>query len=265
MSFWVLVQVLMDLILLATVVFLWAKLSRPVKDDPRLSRGLQLLQSKISVLEDLSDRTETQVHQVTSLMEQKLKEIQGQVLVADKQIQKIEASMSRSLEVAKIFQDKIPHQEIIERQNTIKYVKAARMAHQGATVEEIAREVSLSHGEIEFISKVNRDQLQFDENDLPGWIRDELEIAAPAPTPGFKTEKTELSQLGDKFRQALHHKPMPQQMVEAAPGATTTPPAAPQEQTRSLPRVTTSVQTRDQVRKVEFPRIDRNEMSRNLG
>lgn len=254
MSFWVLVQVLMDLILLATVVFLWAKLSRPAKDDPRLSRGLQLLQSKISVLEDLSDRTETQVHQVTSLMEQKLKEIQGQVLGADKQIQRIEASMNRSLEVAKIFQDKIPHQEIIERQNTIKYVKAARMAHQGATAEEIAREVNLSSGEIEFISKVNKDQLQFDENDLPGWIREELAIEAPAQATGFKTEKTELSQLGDKFRQAFHHPAMPQQMVE--PVAVVPKP---------LPKVTTSVQTRDQIRKFEFPRVDKNEMSKNLG
>jgi uncharacterized phage infection (PIP) family protein YhgE len=268
MSFWVLIQVLTDLILAATVVFLWAKLSRPTKDDPRLSRGLQLLQSKISVLEDLSDRTETQVHQVNSLMEQKVKEMQNQVLLADKQIQKIESSMGRSLEVAKIFQDKIPHQEIIERQNTIKYVKAARMAHQGASVEEIAREVNLSHGEIEFISKVNKEQLQFDENDLPGWVREELEIQPQVQTPGFRTEKTELSQLGDKFRQALQQQQntVPQQMVESAVPQNPLPPESLVVEVRKpLPKVSTSVQTRDQIRKFEFPRVERNDISRNLG
>ncbi len=88
-------------------------------------------------------------------------------------IQKIEASMGKSLEVAKIFQDKIPHQEIIERQNTAKYVKAARLAHQGMAVSEIAAQVDLSMGEIEMIAKLNREQLQFSEEDLPEWAQDE--------------------------------------------------------------------------------------------
>ncbi len=174
MSFWGLVQIFIDIVLLATIGFLWAKLSRPQKDDPRLSRGLQLLGSKISILEDLSDRTETQVKQLTSLMEQKVREIQTILLEAENQIQKIDQSMIKSLEVAKIFQDKIPHQEIIERQNTIKYVKAARMAHQGASIEEIVSAVDLPRGEIEFIAKVNRDQLQFSEQDLPAWAKQEL-------------------------------------------------------------------------------------------
>jgi mannose/fructose/N-acetylgalactosamine-specific phosphotransferase system component IIB len=173
MSFWVLLQVLVNLVWLAGIVGMWFKLNRPVKDDPRLSRGLQLLQSKISILEDLSDRTEHQVQQLTHLLEQKAKDVQSHIHKADRQIQNIDNSMNRSLEVAKIFQDKIPHQEIIERQNTVKYVKAARMAHQGASVEEILQSVDLTRGEIEFITKVNRDQLQFSEQDLPEWARDE--------------------------------------------------------------------------------------------
>jgi len=60
-SFWILLQVVFDFLALAGVVAVWIKITRPSKDDPRLSRGLQLLQTKISVLEDLSDRTETQV------------------------------------------------------------------------------------------------------------------------------------------------------------------------------------------------------------
>lgn len=173
MSFWFLFQILVNLILVAGVVGLWIRLNRPPKDDPRLSKGLQLLQSKIAVLEDLSDRTETQVNQLTALLEQKVKDIQSKIQAADKQVAKIEQSMQKSLEVAKIFQDRIPHTEILERQNTIKYVKAARLAHQGLSVEDIAGQVDLSRGEIEFIAKVNRDQLMFCEDSLPGWIQDE--------------------------------------------------------------------------------------------
>ncbi|ASD65555.1 hypothetical protein B9G79_15295 [Bdellovibrio bacteriovorus] len=165
----------MNLILLAGVVGMWVRLNRPPKDDPRLSKGLQLLQSKIAVLEDLSDRTETQVNQLTALLEQKVKDIQAKIQAADKQIGKIEQNMQKSMEVAKIFQDRIPHTEIIERQNTVKYVKAARMAHQGSSVDEIAREVDLSRGEIEFIAKVNRDQLMFCEDSLPEWANEEME------------------------------------------------------------------------------------------
>lgn len=177
MSFWMLVQIFVNLVLLAGFGFVWFRLNRPAKDDPRLSRGLQLLQSKIAVLEDLSDRTETQFHQITNLMEQKIRDVQGYIVQAEKQVQKIESSMGKSLEVAKIFQDKIPHQEIIERQNTVKYVKAARLAHQGLSVEEISQQVDLSRGEIEFIAKVNRDQLQFSEADLPAWAQEDAEGA----------------------------------------------------------------------------------------
>ncbi len=234
MSFWILIQVIFDFVALAGFVAVWVKLNRPAKDDPRLSRGLQLLQTKISVLEDLSDRTETQVSQLTALMEHKVKEIQQQILNADKHVQMVEASISKSMEVAKIFQDRIPHQEIVERKNTIKYVKAARMAHQGATVDEISQQVDLSRGEIEFIAKVNKNQLQFSEEDLPEWIQKETsennqnkqtiseydfiesqEGPVPAVQPAVpaseitqqplmkKEDRITLSDLGDRFRQAM--------------------------------------------------------------
>lgn len=170
MSFWVFAQIFVDFILLAGIVGILIRSQRPQKDDPRLSKGLQLLQSKIAVLEDLSDRTELQVNQLTTLLEQKCRELQQQVQASEKQLLKIEQSTQKSLEVAKIFQDRIPHTEILERQNTIKYVKAARLAHQGLSAEEIANQVDLSSGEIEFISKVNRDKLMFCEESLPEWV-----------------------------------------------------------------------------------------------
>jgi len=160
-SFWFLLQLLVNIVLFAGVVGVWVRLSRPPKDDPRLSKGLQLLQSKIAVLEDLSDRTETQVNQLTALLEQKVKDIQAKIQASEKQIAKIDQSMEKSKEVAKIFQDRIPHNEILERQNTIKYVKAARLAHQGMNVDEIASQVDLARGQIEFHAKVNREQLMF--------------------------------------------------------------------------------------------------------
>lgn len=231
MSFWVLVQVLVNLILVAGVVGIWMRFQRPQKDDPRLSKGLQLLQSKIAVLEDLSDRTEIQVQQLTMLLEQKVREIQQQVQLSDRQLQKIEQSMQKSLEVAKIFQDRIPHNEIVERQSTIKYVKAARLAHQGMSVHEIAAQVDLSLGEIEMIAKVNKDQLMFCEESLPEWAQastkpeliskdtdvdsfQESRIDMEAPlsrespvdlSKAFEIPKADqdaLKKLGDAFRQA---------------------------------------------------------------
>lgn len=171
MSFWALLLVAVNICLGIGLFILWARTKRRPQDDPRLTRGLQLLQSKISVIEDLSDRTEHQVEQLNRLMESKVKQIQQKIMEADVQIQKIEQSMQKSLEVADIFQDKIPHEEIIERNNMLKYVQAAQMAHQGVSVEDIVRAIDLPRGEVEFISKVNRDQLMFSEQDLPEWAK----------------------------------------------------------------------------------------------
>lgn len=180
MSAWALIQVIIDIFAALGFFVIIMRMSRAPKDDPRMSRGLQLLQSKISVLEDLSDRTEQQVSQLTAILDQKTKEVQAKVQLADQHVHEIRVSMERSLEVAKIFQDKIPHEEIIERQNTLKYVQAARLAHQGAGADEIAQKVDLPKGEIEFIAKVNREQLMFNEESLPEWAK--AEPGAPAPT-----------------------------------------------------------------------------------
>jgi Protein of unknown function (DUF2802). len=243
-SFWVLSQVLVNIILLAGIVGMWVRLNRPPKDDPRLSKGLQLLQSKIAILEDLSDRTETQVTQLTALLEQKVKDIQAKIQSSEKQISKIDQSMQKSLEVAKIFQDRIPHTEILERQNTIKYVKAARLAHQGLSVDEIAAQITdLSRGEIEFIAKVNRDQLMFCEDSLPEWANNDAEVLAndeneveemsfhsPLQKESVsdisnvfevpKADTSSLKKLGDAFKAACDE-------VEAAHAAPVKSPLAP--------------------------------------
>jgi vacuolar-type H+-ATPase subunit I/STV1 len=290
---------LVDLILLAAIAFLWVKLNRPQKDDPRMSRGLQLLQSKIAVLEDLSDQVETQVQQITALIEAKAKEVQNQIHASEKQLQKIEASMGKSLEVAKIFQDRIPHQEIIERQNTMKYVKAARLAHQGVSLEEITEQVDLTRGEIELIAKVNRDNLQFSEDDLPEWAKKEnssiitetvLENFVSAPLSAAaalegqllarledRAPHSSLSNLGEKFR-ASNHVIQDSGFVPTRATARTTPapiqaharpaiempgggvaPPAAVKKIMVKETATTSTGKTVQIQKVVFPRLDLND------
>ncbi len=200
MSSWVLLQIIFNLVIAAGLVVFWIRLKRPAKDDPRLSRGLQILQSKIAVLEDLADRSDRQVQQLTELLETKARHLNGKLIEADQKILKIEQAMDRSLEVAEIFQDKIPHHEIIERQNTIKYVKAARMAHEGVGIEAIVDELDLPREQVEFIAKVNRDQLMFDQDQLPEWAKRGLE------NKGFGQEddsqRESLKKLGENFRLA---------------------------------------------------------------
>lgn len=171
MSIFVIIQWVLMVFLGLAVFILYVRQSKRPKDDPRLSRGLQLLQSKIAVLEDLSDRTDTQGKQMMTLIEQRVQRLQKKMLDAEAMVRKIEQSMHKSLEVAEIFQDRIPHEEIIERKNTIKYVSAARLAHQGKSVEEISLELGIPKSEVEFIVKVNKDRVLFDEESLPGWVR----------------------------------------------------------------------------------------------
>lgn len=285
MSFMALAQLLFDVVAVSLLVGVFFRLGRPAKDDPRLSKGLQLLQSKISVLEDLSDRTEVQVKQLTTILEQKVKEIQAQIQDAEKQISKIEMSTTKSLEVAKIFQDRIPHQEIIERQNTAKYVKAARMAHQGSSIEEIASAVDLSRGEIEFIAKVNRDQLMFNEDALPDWAREEGAGLADSDSDGIsidfssafevpRVENNNLKKLGDEFRRAVQDmKESPpttsvasvataptQSKPTTAPAVTgTTQQATATQATNSQTQATTIIEQNGKkmvVRPLVFPKID---------
>jgi hypothetical protein len=168
---WTLAQLVIDLFLITGCIVMWVRLQKPPQDDPRLSRGLQLLQSKITILEDLSDRTEHQVKQLTQILDQKTRHIQDKILQGESQVLKIEQSMQKSLEVAEIFQDRIPHEEVLERKRTIEYVKAARLSNQGKTLDEILRLVDLPREQVELIAKFNREQLMFDENALPEWAR----------------------------------------------------------------------------------------------
>jgi hypothetical protein len=208
--------------LLATIVFnifvvlaiaiLWIRMLRPPKEDPRLSRGLQLLQSKIAVIEDLSDRTDNQVQQLMRILDERAKLLQTKMLQAEELTVKIEHSMRKSLDVAEIFQDKIPHEEIIERNQQSKYVLAAKLAHDGLTVDEILAQVELPRSEVEFIAKVNREELTFDPSLLPEWAKPKgehgQELEAKMVEKVFHNPKPDLSALQkveENFKQSVRH------------------------------------------------------------
>lgn len=271
-----LIQVAID-IFLGVGLFLCAmRLARAPKDDPRLSRGLQLLQSKIAVLEDLSDKSETLVHQLTSLLDQKSRDVQARIEEAERHVHAVQTSIQRSLEVARIFEDKIPHQEIIERRTTTKYVQAARLAHQGLSPAEIAKRVDLSAGEIEFIAKVNKDRLMFSEDRLPAWADEQPhEQAEQQPAESTESEPSFLSSptassipprpmlefvepdgvptledLGERFRQAAS------QGVEISMAPVAIYSRAPEPEPIPEPAPEQAPEPEPAIRKFEFPRID---------
>lgn len=199
MSIWLLASIVVHIFVLTAIAILWVRMLRPPKEDPRLSRGLQLLQSKIAVIEDLSDRTDNQVQQLMRILDERTKALQSKMLLAEEMTRKIEHSMHKSLEVAEIFQDKIPHQEIIERNQQSKYVLAAKLAHDGLSADEIAKQVDLPRNEIEFIAKVNREELTFDPTQLPEWAKPKgehrIELEAKMVERVFHSQAPDLSSL----------------------------------------------------------------------
>ncbi len=223
MSIWMLLQIVVNIVFIFFAIYIAKRVyfSKPI-DDPRLSRGLQLLQSKIAVLEDLSDRTETQVKQMTYLLEKKGAEVQEKISAAEVQLEAIRNSMQKSMEVAQIFQDKIPHEEIIERQATAKYVAAAQMAHRGSSADEISKKLEMPIGEVLLITKLNREGLMFSEEQLPEWAKLKVESKQPQrdlsrvfEVPSVDTEQ--LKVLGDRFRAACEENTSAAQVPSVAP------------------------------------------------
>ncbi len=101
----------------------------------------------------------------------------------------IEEALSKALDVSKIFYEQVPHAEMAERQKTSKYVQAAKLANQGFSAEQISQKVDLSIAEIEMISKMNREELQFAEEKLPAWVAQ----AAESNTDNRQLEVDEFS------------------------------------------------------------------------
>ncbi len=214
------------------------------REDVRLSRGLQLLQSKIAVLEDLKDRTEHQSHQISHLLEVKIREIKNVMVDAEKLIERITGSQQKSLEVAQIFEEKIPHHEVIERQNSKKYILAMQMYHAGKMPDEISEKTGLSRAEINLVIKV-RTANESQEMAQPSTVLEP--IAAPQPVaPSTPINLQSLSQLGQEFRAAIET------------NASSAQQAATSSKTTVSTNLDNAFSAASRVRKVEFPKIEIN-------
>jgi hypothetical protein len=191
MNIWLLLLTFFNIVLLAGLSFSLFLRVKEKKEDQRLTKGLQLLQNKISILEDLSDKTDQQVRKLIHILDQKTGEVRQVMAASDEQIQQIEAMLNKGLEISKIFHEQIPQGELHSRQKTSLYVTAAKMAHQGYTLEQILAQVDLTPAEVQMIIKVNKDNLQFAEDQLPAWTQGQ-------PVAASKTQ-AEL----EEFTQAL--------------------------------------------------------------
>ena len=180
MGLLIFMQVVLDLGFIATATWLLIDRSRSkTMEDPRLSRGLQLLSSKIAILQDLMDRSENMSKQLNQLMDGKQADIQERLEEVEIYLHKIQKATERSQEVVDIFQDRVPHQEMIERQTSAKYLMAAKLSHQGVSIEEIAAKVDIPRGELDLIVKLNRERIIVNQGSNPE--PDASASAAPVP------------------------------------------------------------------------------------
>jgi hypothetical protein len=205
MSVWSVLQIAIDLLFLAGLGLCFLKFKARREEDPRLSYGLKLLQNKIAIIEDLSDKTDHQVKQLVALMENKIKDLQTKINESQNQLAGIDQAMSRTLEVAQIFQNQIPHEQIVERKTSNKYITAARLAHQGATPEQIRQQVDLPPAELDLIIKVNREQLTFSEEHLPAWVEKQEKHPLESNASLFQPPQVDiaaLEKLGADFKKA---------------------------------------------------------------
>ncbi|MFN3697212.1 MAG: DUF2802 domain-containing protein [Pseudobdellovibrio sp.] len=159
-----------NIILLAGLSFSLYLKVKEKKEDLRLTKGLQLLQSKISILEDLSDKTDVQVRKLIQTLDQKAIEVRQTLMNTEEQVQRIDDMIQKGLQYSQELKENHSSEEMQSRQKTTLYVRAAKLAHQGLTLEEILNQVDLTPAEIQMIIKVNKENLQFSENHLPNWI-----------------------------------------------------------------------------------------------
>lgn len=187
-STWLLVLTVFNLVVLSVLTIQVFLKLKEKKEDLRLAKGLQLLQNKISILQDLSDKTDHQVHKIVQVIDKKSSDIQTNIALIDAKIANVEGLIIRATEISKAAAQQMPPQNISDMQKTSLHVQAAKLANQGFSKEQIGDKVDLNPAEIDLIFKVNKDQLQFAEDQLPGWLG------------GMTVDNNELSTFGNLIK-----------------------------------------------------------------
>lgn len=225
------------------------------KEDQRLAKGLQLLQNKISILEDLADRTDHQVQKTVQTLDSRTTQIKELIFTVEQKNLQIRAA----LEVASETQKNIIHYAQPtsdgDQQNIAMRVHAAKLANQGFTQEQILQQINLNPAEVDLIFKVNKDKLQFAEDQLPAWAN---------TMPERPTGSVELSDFEKTLRQQKEKLNL---LKSRFPAAEPTPMATPRV-SASLPpepvqTVKTEASNQDQVRPFVFPKFGGKAVNQN--
>ena len=141
------------------------------KEDSRINKGLQLLQNKISILEDLSDKTDNQIRKSIHNLDTKANEVKNLISEAQNQNYQLSEAMQKCFSILSEMNRLQPTEAQIKDYKTTQYVKAAQMANQGYSLETIAEQIDLSPAELNMIIKVNKNELQFANDQLPEWLK----------------------------------------------------------------------------------------------
>ncbi|MCS6837730.1 MAG: DUF2802 domain-containing protein [Bdellovibrionaceae bacterium] len=166
MNMWELLLSLFALSLLTGYLILWKKLKALSGQEGSLSQGLQLLQTKIAILEDLSNRVEEQQKQAQIFFDNKHKQMQELLDTMEEKIRNLNEKSSWLLDHG---------EQLAERELTIKLTRAAILAHKGVPAVEIAKRLGLGLQEAELIASLNSQTLQFDIESLPNWLKKSIE------------------------------------------------------------------------------------------
>ena len=87
MNTFLVVLVCANIVLLLSLSLLLFLKIKEKKEDTRITKGLQLLQHKIAILQDLSDKSDDQVQRLVSILDQKLNEIRKTLKDANQTLQ----------------------------------------------------------------------------------------------------------------------------------------------------------------------------------
>lgn len=218
MTIWGLIQVVINIFLFVGLFVCIVRSPRTSKDDPRLSRGLQLLQSKIAVLEDLSDKTDVQFQKIMSVIEQKVLEVQQAVANAERQLFQLQDATAKGIETTRLVQTGLGAEQVIERHTNEVYARAAQLAFDGQSIDEICEKLELSRGEVELIVKFNRDSLRTVTAQAaasPAPQKSVQDLSHLFEVPQF--DASSLNKIGDEFRRVTREAEHEEQFqVEAA-------------------------------------------------
>ena len=163
MSVWLIIQILLNVTFFVGLLFCLVKIQKDREEDIRMAQGLRLLQSKISVLEDLSDHAEVQSKKIMSLLDSKMNEARGVLEPLDAGLGEIHQALAKGETIKKHLSEELPHDRLFDQQQKGKYLQAAQLSHQGWSPEDIARQLELPLAEVLLVQKVNKKKIIYSQ------------------------------------------------------------------------------------------------------